>query len=154
MFLLDFRSLAHTLWALAPLAMGVVISLGIMGLSGLTLNPATMIAFPLILGVGAVYGVHVVHDYQARGRTGHYTLSYLIGRAIMVMALANIFSFGTLSLSRHRGLSGLGLILSLGISCCMLTALVFLPAVLRLLSIRKQGVAVEEDEAEIHQLAA
>src|SRR5205823_2956475 len=52
-FLADFRNLRHVLWAFAPLAMGVVISLGIMGLCGLTLNPATVIAFPLILGVGA-----------------------------------------------------------------------------------------------------
>ena len=32
----------------------------------------------------------------------------------------------------HRGLFGLGLVLSLGVTCCMLTALVFLPALLRL----------------------
>lgn len=132
-FWLDFRDPRHTAWALAPLALGVVISLGIMGACGQTLNPATIIAFPLILGVGAVYGVHVVHDYSVRGEAKPYTLSYVIGRAVLVMALANMISFGTLSLARHRGLSGLGFILTLGVTCCMLTALVFLPALLRLL---------------------
>ena len=48
----DFRSPRLTLLALLPLAMGVVLSLGILGLFGLPLNPANMIAFPLILGVG------------------------------------------------------------------------------------------------------
>ncbi|HEV3260095.1 MAG TPA: MMPL family transporter [Gemmataceae bacterium] len=153
-FYLDFRSWRHTLWAFAPLAMGVIISLGIMGLSGLTLNPATMIAFPLILGVGAVYGVHVVHDYLAQRAVRHYTLSYLIGRAILVMALANIISFGTLAISRHRGLSGLGLIIALGISCCMLTALVFLPALLRLLSSRTAAAPAETQEERTRRLAA
>jgi hopanoid biosynthesis associated RND transporter like protein HpnN len=131
-FLLDFRDLRHTIWALSPLLMGVVISLGIMGLCKQTLNPATIIAFPLILGVGAVYGVHVVHDYLVRGTTRRYTLSYLIGRAILVMAITNMISFGTLAVARHRGLSGLGFILTLGVGCCMLTALIFLPALLRL----------------------
>jgi hopanoid biosynthesis associated RND transporter like protein HpnN len=145
-FWADFRSLKHTLWAFAPLAMGVLFSLGIMGLCGLTLNPATIIAFPLILGVGAVYGVHVVHDYLVRRASlgGAYTLSFLIGRAILVMALTNVISFGTLALSRHRGLAGLGFSIALGVSCCMVTALVFLPAWLRLRGARPaaQGVPV------------
>jgi hopanoid biosynthesis associated RND transporter like protein HpnN len=145
-FWTDFRSLRHTLWAFAPLAMGVLISLGVMGLCGLTLNPATMIAFPLILGVGAVYGVHVVHDYLVRrsGSGGAYALSFLIGRAILVMALTNVISFGTLAISRHRGLAGLGFSIALGVSCCMLTALVFLPAWLRL---RGTGKSAEQERS-------
>jgi hypothetical protein len=138
-FLADFRNVRHVLWALAPLAMGVIICLGLMGLCGLALNPANMIAFPLILGVGAVYGVHVVHDYLVRPAARRYTLSYVIGRAILVMALTNTISFGTLMLATHRGLAGLGFLLALGVTCCMLTALVFLPALLRLLSTRPEA---------------
>jgi hopanoid biosynthesis associated RND transporter like protein HpnN len=153
-FLADFRNLRHAFWALMPLAMGVVISLGIMGLCGLPLNPANMIALPLILGVGAVYGVHVVHDYLVRKSSGPYTLSFIIGRAIMVMALTNMISFGTLTISHHRGLSGLGFTLLLGVSCCMLTALVFLPAVLRVLSTRKQEEVRESLVVEERRMAA
>src|SRR5581483_2688969 len=47
--LLDFGKLKHTLLALLPLAMGVVATLGLMALCGAALNPANMIAFPLIL---------------------------------------------------------------------------------------------------------
>jgi predicted RND superfamily exporter protein len=53
---------------------------------------------------------------------------------MLVAALTTVLGFGTLMTSSHRGLVGLGLILSLGVACCMLTALVFLPALLRLLS--------------------
>jgi predicted RND superfamily exporter protein len=144
-FYCDFRNVRYTLLAFAPLALGMIISLGVMGLAGLTLNPATMIGFPLILGVGAVYGVHVVHDYLVQGTTRRYTLSFLIGRAILVMALVNIISFGTLALARHRGLAALGSLIALGVACCMLTALVFLPAVLRLLSLRV--TPAEQDRA-------
>ena len=45
-----------------------------------------------------------------------------------------MIGFGTLMISSHRGLVGLGFILTLGVGCCMVTALVFLPAVLRLLA--------------------
>jgi hopanoid biosynthesis associated RND transporter like protein HpnN len=154
-FWADFRNVRNVLLALAPLAMGVVISLGIMGLFGLPLNPANMIAFPLILGVGAVYGVHVVHDYLVRPGGKPYLLSHVIGRAVLVMALTNMISFGTLTISRHRGLSGLGFTLALGVACCMLTALVFLPAVLRVLSARGPQTADNgRDEAEPTRRAA
>jgi predicted RND superfamily exporter protein len=52
------------------------------------------------------------------------------------VALTMILGFGTLMISSHRGLVGLGFILSLGVGTCMLTSLVFLPAVLNLFSRR------------------
>jgi predicted RND superfamily exporter protein len=52
----------------------------------------------------------------------------------MVAALTTILGFGTLMIASHRGLASLGLILTLGVSCSMLT-LAFLPA---LLSFRRQ----------------
>jgi hopanoid biosynthesis associated RND transporter like protein HpnN len=135
--LLDFRNLGRTLIALAPLAMGLIASLGLMGLFGLPLNPANMIAFPLILGVGADNGVHVLHDYLGQRRWRSYALSRAMGRGVMVKALTTIIGFGTLMISHHRGLASLGLVLTLGVSCCMLTALVFLPALLRVVSRQK-----------------
>jgi hopanoid biosynthesis associated RND transporter like protein HpnN len=136
--LLDFGSARHTAVALVPLAMGMVVTLGVMALLGCPLNPANMIAFPLILGVGADNGVHVMHDYRGRTRGRRYTLSHTTGRGIMVAALTTILGFGTLMISQHRGMASLGLALTLGVSCCMLTALVFLPALLGLLSLRRQ----------------
>ena len=54
------------LLGLFPLAVGVVLTLGVMGLCGVPLNPANMIALPLIVGVGVDNGVHVLHDYRSR----------------------------------------------------------------------------------------
>jgi hypothetical protein len=143
--LIDFRNLGHALIAVAPLAMGMLLSLGVMGLCGLPLNPANMIALPLILGVGIDNGVHVLHDYLLRRREGQVTISRAIGRGVLVKALTTMISFGTLMVSSHRGLFGLGFVLSLGVGCCMLTALVFLPAVLRLLA---AGTKPADDEVQ------
>jgi hopanoid biosynthesis associated RND transporter like protein HpnN len=126
----DFRSLQNTLIAVTPLALGVCLSLGIMGLFGVPLNPANMIAFPLILGVGVDNGVHVLHDFLLRRAEGRRTISFPIGRGVLVKALTTMIGFGTLMISSERGLASLGLILTLGVGCCMLSALVFLPAVL------------------------
>ena len=48
----------------------------------------------------------------------------------MVAALTTILGFGTLMIANHRGLASLGLAPTLGVTACMLTALVFLPAML------------------------
>lgn len=129
----DFRRPIRVLVALTPLVMGVALLLGLMGLFGLPLNPANMIAFPLVLGVGIDNGVHVLHDWLIRRREGRGGISYAIGRGVLVKALTTMIGFGTLMISSERGLAGLGLILTLGVGCCMVTALVFLPAVLHLI---------------------
>jgi hopanoid biosynthesis associated RND transporter like protein HpnN len=128
--LIDFRNWKHTAIALAPLVGGVILAVGVMGLCGVPLNPANMIAFPLILGVGVDNGVHILHDYLIRRREGRSGISHAIGRGVLVKALTTMIGFGTLMISTERGLAGLGLILTLGVGCSMLTALVLLPALL------------------------
>jgi hopanoid biosynthesis associated RND transporter like protein HpnN len=130
--LIDFRSVPRMLVAVAPLALGVAMTLGLMGLFHVPLNPANMIAFPLILGVGVDNGVHVLHDWLIRRAEGETTISHAIGRGVFVKACTTMIGFGTLMISTERGLAGLGLILTLGVCCSMLSALLFLPAALRL----------------------
>jgi predicted RND superfamily exporter protein len=152
--LLDFRRVGHALLALAPLGIGAILSLGVMGLFDMPFNPANMIALPLVVGVGVNYGVYVMHDYRARTDRAHYTLAQTTGRGILVAALASILGFGTLMLSSHRGLVGLGLLLSLGVGCSMATALAFLPAVLRLGQPRARAQTVPEPADIPHRIAA
>ncbi len=133
---IDFRSLKRTLLAILPLVIGVVCSVGLLALLGLPLNPANMIAFPLILGVGVDNGVHVLHDYLIRRKKqttepdGSTTISHAIGRGVLVKAMTTMIGFGALMISSQQGLAGLGLILTLGVACSMVASLVVLPALL------------------------
>jgi uncharacterized protein len=114
-----------------------------MGLFGVPLNPANMIALPLIVGVGVDNGVHILHDYRARSRHRAYTLAATTGQGIAVAALTTVLGFGTLMVASHRGLVSLGLVLALGVTACMAVALVLLPAALRLAS--RPEAAAEPD---------
>jgi uncharacterized protein len=140
--LLDFRNVRRTLIALSPLVLGITVALGIMGLFGVPLNPANMIALPLVLGVGVDNGVHVLHDFLAPKVEGCRVLSQAIGRGVLVKALTTMIGFGTLMISSQRGLVGLGFCLTLGVGCCMLAALVFLPAVLQALGNPRDSLTV------------
>ena len=129
---LDFRRTSGLLLGLFPLAVGIVLTLGLMVLCGIALNPANMIALPLIVGVGVDNGVHVLHDYRARDRRRAYRLSASTGRGVLVAGLTTVLGFGTMLTARHAGMASLGLALTIGVSCCMAAALVLLPALLYL----------------------
>jgi predicted RND superfamily exporter protein len=130
--LFDFRNLRDALLAAAPLALGVLQMFGLLGLLGIPLNPANLIALPLILGIGVDYGVHIVHEY--RDSRGPYRMSPSTAVAVLVDALTTIVGFGTLMIASHQGLQSLGRVLTIGVSCCLFTSLVMLPALLTWLS--------------------
>jgi hopanoid biosynthesis associated RND transporter like protein HpnN len=129
--LIDFRDWKVLLLALMPLGFGIVGTMGLLKLFGYTLNPANLIALPLIVGVGVDNGVHILHDFRSRRRDKAYRMSSATGRGILVAALTTLLGFGTLMISRHQGMSGLGLTLTLGVGICMVAALVVMPAILR-----------------------
>jgi hopanoid biosynthesis associated RND transporter like protein HpnN len=132
---LDFRSLTNSLLAALPLALGMAQTLGLMGLVGIDLNPANLIGIPLILGIAVDYGVHIVHDFLER--PGPYSISASTANSVLVDALTTILGFGALMVASHRGLESLGRVLTLGVTTCTVTSLVFLPAVLSILRPRK-----------------
>jgi hypothetical protein len=143
---LDFRNLQHAFLAVLPLALGMIQMLGLMGLVGIDLNPANLIGIPLILGIAVDYGVHVVHDYLER--PGPYRMSASTANSVLVDALTTILGFGALMVASHRGLESLGRVLTLGVTTCTVTSLVFLPAVLTWL--RPAGIDVEvPDDLEV-----
>ncbi|CAN5321553.1 MMPL family transporter [soil metagenome] len=130
---LDFRNVAGVLLGLLPLGAGLVVTLAGLVLLDMPLNPANLIALPLIIGVGLDNGVHVLHDYFDKRNDGPYRLSRVTGRGIFVSALTTILGFGTLMIARHRGMASLGFTLALGVTACMTVALIVLPALLQTL---------------------
>jgi hopanoid biosynthesis associated RND transporter like protein HpnN len=140
---IDFRSIRHSLLATLPLALGMAQAFGIMGLVGIDLNPANLIGIPLVLGIAVDYGVHVVHD--ALERPGPYRISPSTANSVLVDALTTILGFGALMVASHKGLESLGRVLTLGVTTCTLTSLIFLPAILRILPVREPEEAPESD---------
>jgi uncharacterized membrane protein YdfJ with MMPL/SSD domain len=91
-----------------------------------------MIVLPLILGIGIDDGVHVVHDF--RRQRGAYRMSPSTASAVLITSLTTMVGFGSLMIASHRGLQSLGRVLTIGVSCCLFTSLVMLPALLAWLS--------------------
>ncbi len=124
----DFRSIPYALLAALPLSLGVLQTFGILGILNLPLNPANMIALPLMLGLGVDYGIHIVHDF--REQRGPYRMSPSTAVAVLVDSLTTIVGFGALMIASHQGLQSLGRVLTIGVSCCLFTSFIMLPALL------------------------
>ena len=125
---LDFKSLRYALLAALPLGVGVLQMFGLLGVLDIPLNPANLIALPLILGIGVDYGVHIVHEF--REQKGPYRMSPGTAVAVLVDALTTLVGFGSLMIASHQGLQSLGRVLTLGVTCCLFTSLIMLPALL------------------------
>ena len=130
LLLLDFRALAPALFAAAPTAVALLWVWGGMGLAGLHLNPANLIAFPLLVGIGVDAGVHVLHRYRQDPARDVAGVLRHTGFAVLLATGTTLMGLGSLALARHRGVASLGTVLALGLSACLVTALLGMPALL------------------------
>jgi hypothetical protein len=132
LLLLDFRSVRDGLVALAPLALGAVWTLGVMGWAGVPWNLANLLAVPLLIGTGVDTGVHLVHRWRA-GESADALCASSTGHAVALSAVTTILGFVSLLLAHHRGIWSLGLVMSLGLGAVLTAGLLVLPALTALL---------------------
>lgn len=132
-FLIDFKSLRYTLLAFLPLILGVFSMFGLMSFFKLSFNTANMIALPMILGIGADNGVHLIHRFREEQESNIDFLFQSTGKALLITYLDTLTSFVGLALAAHQGLAQLGRVVILGITCCTVAGILFLPSVMTLI---------------------
>lgn len=125
---IDFQSVRMSLLAMLPLAIGCLVTAGMIGWLDIPLNPANMIVLPLLLGIGVDDGVHLVHEFR-RSRK-RFEISDSTAVAVVLTSTTTMVSFGTMILAQHRGLCSLGQVLTLGVLTCLLSSILVFPAVL------------------------
>ncbi|RMG16806.1 MAG: hypothetical protein D6731_05315 [Planctomycetota bacterium] len=136
--LVHFRGFARPFAVGATLVVGFAWTAGLLTVCGVGLNPANLLALPLVLGIGIDYALHLVHrDAEARGRPSLAGAPALVatstGRGVTLSAVTSIAGFGALGfVSAHRGLASIGWTLCLAVAACLAAALLFCPALLRL----------------------
>jgi hopanoid biosynthesis associated RND transporter like protein HpnN len=135
LILAHFRNFKDVVLTLLPLGLGVIWTLGLMPLIHLPFNPANIITLPLVIGVGVAYGVYAVDRYNEHESPALFSTS--TGKAIVLSALTTIFGFGSLIFASHRGIAGLGLLMTIGVAMCMITSLCVCPAILQVFGRRE-----------------
>jgi predicted exporter len=115
-----FRNIYQTALALLPVGGGVTAVLAMMHLAGHSLNLFHIVAIPLVMGLGADYGIFMVCRKDAA--LYHGTL-----KAVLFSALSTLAGFGALILARHPALFSMGLTVLTGITTALIMALFVIP---------------------------
>ncbi len=130
--LVSFGNIRATLIVLLPVVAGSVWTVGIMDLTGISFNLANLVILPLIIGIGVVNGVHLVHRYREEKDKNVNILSRSTGQGVVLSSLTTMIGFGSLMVADYQGVYSLGLVLTLGVGCCLVASITVLPATLKL----------------------
>jgi len=87
---------------------------------------------PLILGAASEYGLNIVLRFVEGRDHGGPLIARSTVMAVLINGLTNVVGFGSLMMAAHRGIFGLGLLLTLGTAASLISALVVLPVLLRM----------------------
>jgi len=129
---LMLRRIRETVLALSPLALGMTWTAGLMWLFDVKLNLGNVFGIPLILGAAAEFGLNIVMRFMEGRDHGGPLVARSTIMAVFVNGLTTMVGFGSLMLAAHRGIYGLGLMLTLGMLASLVAALIVLPVLLRL----------------------
>jgi predicted RND superfamily exporter protein len=121
-----------TALALVPLALGVLWTLGFMHLFGLDFNLANVWALPLIIGTAAEFGLNIFVRFQEGRTTGGPRLAQSTVMAVVLNGLTTMAGFASLMVAHHRGIFGLGLLLTVGMTASLFASVIVLPVLLRM----------------------
>jgi hypothetical protein len=127
---LILRRLRETALAMLPLILGTLWTVGLMYCFRLPFNLGNVFGLPLILGAGAEFGLNVVLRYREGLEHGGPLIARSTVMAVLVNGLTTIVGFGSLMIADHRGIFGLGLLLTLGMISTLTASLVLLPVLL------------------------
>jgi len=130
---LTLRRFRETVLALLPLGLGLMWAFGLMYFFNLQFNMGNVFGLPLILGAAAEYGLNVVMRFREGRDHGGPLIARSTMMAVLVSGLTTISGFGSLMIADHRGIFGLGLLLTLGTTTSLIAALIVLPVLLKAL---------------------
>jgi len=136
LFILSFR-----MWV-APLLAGVSLLLGIVWAGGLaslavgSLNIMTSMFSVILIGLGIDFSIHIISGYtenRAAGSSIGESLRQTLlksGSGVITGGLTTACAFFTLTVSETAGMKEFGIVAGSGVVCCMLAAVIVLPAML------------------------
>lgn len=123
--------LVHALSLVVALAATV----SLLKLTGTKLNMLNALAFPLVIGVGVDYGMHLLLALK-EGDNVFESLSTVL-KPVIISAFTTIAGFGALVFARNPALKGLGTVCALGVFSCLITSVFFAVPVMAVISSRR-----------------
>lgn len=142
---LMLRSLINGLYASIPIIAAIIILFGVMGLTGISLNIATVLVASVALGIGIDYSIHIIsHFNEIYTKTGLLEKSIndtlmISGNAIIINVISVSAGFLVLVFSEMVPLQYFGILIAISMISSSLGALTLLPAILIIINKNKKS---------------
>ena len=133
---LMLRSVRNGLYASLPIIAAIMILFGVMGLTGISLNIATVLVASVALGIGIDYSIHIISHFNATYKKSGNTEKaiedaiLISGKAIVINVISVSAGFLVLIFSEMVPLQYFGILIALSMVSSSLAAMTLLPAIL------------------------
>jgi len=122
-------------------AMGVLVSFGVMGATGTGLSMMVIAAFPVMIGIGIDYAIQFQTRFDEEVRRGSidkavYTTITQSGSAVAIAMVATLLGFIALTMSPFPMVMDFAIICVVGVLSCYICALVIVPTFGKLVNYR------------------
>jgi predicted RND superfamily exporter protein len=128
MVLALLRGRRSTLLVVGSLLLGVLWLAGLMMGTGIRINFANFIAYPITFGIGVDYAVNVASRWELDGGRSMENAVRTTGGAVVLCSATTIIGYSSLLLAQNRALFLFGLLAVLGEVACLSTAVIVMPA--------------------------
>jgi uncharacterized protein len=120
---------------MTPIVLTGLLTMGTCVLIGQPLNYANIIALPLLFGIGVAFHIYFVMSWRSGGS---HLLTSSLARGVFFSALTTATGFGSLWASKHPGTASMGELLLISLVWTLVSALLFQPALMGLVRVRKE----------------
>lgn len=133
------RSFIGFALASLPLLIGGGWMLGLMALTGIQYNYANIIALPLMIALAVDYGVWFSYRWNELKDSTPFQVSLTAGKVIGLAAGTELAGLGAITLASYRGVSTLGVSITIGLVCCLTATFFVAPAIGQLLDPKRKS---------------
>lgn len=138
--LLDFKSVRLAMLALLPVTASMVVTVGLLTAFGFSFNTITLVAIPILLGLGVDDGIHTVHRLREPACARIEDAVGSVGPSILLTTATTCASVGLLLWTRHPGIESVATLLLVGLPMSLLMTVTLLPAAAAVLGFERTAM--------------
>jgi hypothetical protein len=133
---LNFRRSRTSVMIIGTLLVGMIWLVGCLAIFGIKLNFLNFVALPISFGIGVDYAVNMYQRYRLEGKGSMPMVTKTTGSAVVLCSSTTIVGYSVLMTSSSRALQSFGLVAVIGEVCCLIAAIVSMPALVNYLDKR------------------
>jgi predicted RND superfamily exporter protein len=149
----NFRSALTPILALIPIVVGIIWTVGIIGLTLGTMNIFTMMIMVVLLGLGIDFSIHIAnrfHEEIAARKSVEESLKLAIGKTgvgVVTGAVTTAVAFLALMIADTKGIRQFGLCSGIGVLTTLMAVMLILPSLLAYREVRQSRKATPDKPA-------